>query len=102
MPSQSAEVLASVYHLIHNRPSNTSDSSTSGGPSIMSSALVPGRMRLEAPLSRELKSFCCSSVAGSGESWSSAIGGGLGRRGELDGEGAEAIVRRGYREGPKR
>ena len=70
----------------------TSASSTSGGPSVISSAFVPGRMRRDAPLSSELKSFCCSSLAGSGESWSSAIGGGLGRRGELEGEGAEAIV----------
>jgi hypothetical protein len=68
----------------------------------MSSAFVPGRMRLEAPLSRELKSFCCSSVAGSGETWSSAMGGGLGRRGELDGEGAEAIVGAGYRGKPRK
>jgi hypothetical protein len=29
-----------------------------------------------------LKNFCCSGEAGTGDSWSSAIGGGLGRRGE--------------------
>lgn len=32
-------------------PILTSDNSTSGGPSVMSSALVPGRMRLSAPVS---------------------------------------------------
>lgn len=58
----------------------------------MSSAFVPGRIRLDAPLSKELNSFCCSSVAGSGESWSSAIGGGLGSRGELEGDGTDAIA----------
>lgn len=60
----------------------TSASSNSGGPSAMSSALVPGRIRRAAAWSRLLKNFCCSGEAGTGESWSSAIGGGLGRRGD--------------------
>jgi hypothetical protein len=60
----------------------TSDKSTSGGPSAMSSALVPGRILRSAAWSRLLNSFCCSGDADTGESWSSGIGGGLGRRGE--------------------
>lgn len=48
----------------------------------MSSAFVPGRIRRAALWSRLLKSFCCSGLADIGESWSSGIGGGLGRRGE--------------------
>ena len=48
----------------------------------MSSALVPGRILLSAAWSRLLKSFCCSGDADTGESWSSGMGGGLGRRGE--------------------
>src|SRR5690242_1395257 len=48
----------------------------------MSSALVPGRIRRAAAWSRLLKNFCCSGEAGTGDSWSSAIGGGLGRRGD--------------------
>lgn len=61
----------------------------------MSSALVPGLIRRAAPWSRWLSCFNCSSVVGIGDmgpSWSSAIGGGLGRRGELAGDTAEAIV----------
>jgi hypothetical protein len=48
----------------------------------MSSAFVPGRILRAALWSRLLKNFCCSGLAGTGESWSSGIGGGLGRRGE--------------------
>jgi hypothetical protein len=63
--------------------SRTSERSTRGGPSAMSSAFVPGRIRRAALWSRLLKSFCCcSGVADIGDSWSSGIGGGLGRRGE--------------------
>jgi hypothetical protein len=41
-----------------------------------------------------LKSFCCSSVATGdlGPSWSSAMGGGLGSRGELEGDTADAAM----------
>jgi len=60
----------------------TSDRSTSGGPSAMSSALVPGRILRSAAWSRLLKSFCCSGDEGTGDSWSSGMGGGLGRRGD--------------------
>lgn len=77
---------------------HTSDRSTKGGPSAISAALVPGRIRLEAPLSSVLNSFCCSSVPGDGllgPSWISAMGGGLGRRGELKGEAVVAISRSG-------
>jgi hypothetical protein len=61
----------------------------------MSSALVPGRILLAAPLSKLLNSFCCSSVARRGDlgpSWSSGAGGGLGRRGELEGDATAAIA----------
>ena len=64
-------------------------SSTSGGPSAMSSALVPGRIRLSAPLSRLTTSLATGDL---GPSWSSAIGGGLGRRGELEGDSAEPAI----------
>lgn len=61
----------------------TSDRSTSGGPSAISSALVPGRILLSAAWSRELlNSFCCSGEADTGDSWSSGMGGGLGSRGD--------------------
>lgn len=60
----------------------TSERSTSGGPSAISSALVPGRILRSAAWSRLLKSFCCSGEAGTGDSWSSGMGGGLGRRGD--------------------
>jgi hypothetical protein len=61
----------------------TSDSSTSGGPSAMSSALVPGRILRSAACWRLLNSSCCcSGDADTGDSWSSGIGGGLGSRGE--------------------
>lgn len=59
-----------------------SERSTSGGPSAISSALVPGRILRSAAWSRLLKSFCCSGEAGTGDSWSSGMGGGLGRRGD--------------------
>lgn len=48
----------------------------------MSAALVPGRILRSAAWSRLLKSFCCSGDAEMGDSWSSGMGGGLGRRGE--------------------
>lgn len=67
----------------------TSDRSTSGGPSAISSAFVPGRILRAALWSRLLKSFCCSGLADIGDSWSSGIGGGLGRRGEA----GDAIVK---------
>jgi hypothetical protein len=62
---------------------HTSDSSTSGGPSAMSSAFVPGRILRSAACWRLLNSSCCcSGEADTGDSWSSGIGGGLGSRGE--------------------
>lgn len=48
----------------------------------MSAALVPGRILLSAAWSRLLKSFCWSAEVEMGDSWSSGMGGGLGRRGE--------------------
>ena len=74
----------------------TSCSSTNGGPSAMSSAFVPGRIRREAPVSTALPgNLACSSNTATpgdaGPSWSSAMGGGDGRRGDEAGECA-AIV----------
>ena len=71
-----------------------SESSIKGGPSAMSSAFVPGRIRLDAP---ELTLLTPGNLLPSsnserpgdvGPSWSSAMGGGEGRRGEEDGETA--------------
>jgi hypothetical protein len=66
---------------------------TSSGPSGISDAFVPGRIRREAPSLKLLapKMPCwlgAVAVGDFGPSWSSAIGGGLGRRGELDGDAA--------------
>lgn len=63
----------------------------------MSSAFVPGRIRREAPVSVPLPgslpwSSNRETPGDAGPSWSSAMGGGEGRRGEEDGECA-AIVR---------
>ena len=68
-----------------------------GGPSAMSSALVPGRMRREAPLSMGLGwSLPWSSVrekpGDAGPVWSSAMGGGEGRRGDEAGEWGVAML----------
>lgn len=75
-------ILSARRYLYCSMPRRTSDNSTSGGPSAISSALVPGRILRSAAWSRLLKSFCCSGDADTGESWSSGMGGGLGRRGE--------------------
>jgi len=80
----------------------TSVKSSSGGPSAISAAFVPGRILLDAPESAWLNPLSrpCSSaeaaVGDLGPSWSSAIGGGLGRRGELDGDMAAMVARCGY------
>ena len=58
----------------------------------MSAALVPGRILRDAFASNGFRpSSPCSFGAAMGDlgpSWSSAMGGGLGSRGELDGEAA--------------
>ena len=59
----------------------------------MSSAFVPGRILRAAAWSRLLKNFCCSGDAGTGDSWSSAMGGGLGSRGDA-GEAIAAMRER--------
>lgn len=77
---------------------STSCSSTNGGPSAMSSLLVPGRMRRAAPLSRwaapsSLPSSSYSDTPGDvGIVWSSAMGGGLGSRGEDEGDTTAAAM----------
>lgn len=80
---------------------HTSCISTTGGPSAISSAFVPGRIRLEAPLLRLslLKNLSFSSYSETpgdvGPIWSSAMGGGEGSRGEEAGERAAMTVRGG-------
>lgn len=77
----------------------TSCSSTKGGPSAISSALVPGRILRAAPVSILLipgNLAPCSSKSDTpgevGPIWSSAIGGGDGSRGDDVGDCAEAIL----------
>lgn len=65
--------------------------STSGGPAAISAAFVPGRILRDAESFEgcEEKFGINCGAPGRGETgfvWSSAIGGGLGSRGELDGE----------------
>ena len=57
----------------------------------MSAAFVPGRILLSALAS----SFPCSSddeMGNFGPIWTSAMGGGLGRRGELEGDATLAMM----------
>ena len=72
---------------------NTSVRGTRGGPEAIFAALVPGRIRRDAPLSgnragpRSFISPADLSIPGDGgASWTSGYGGGLGRRGEDCGE----------------
>jgi hypothetical protein len=58
----------------------------------MSAALVPGRILLSAAWSRLLNSVCWSDEVELGDSWSSGMGGGLGRRGEA-GDVMVAVLR---------
>lgn len=70
----------------------TSCSSTSGGPSSISSDFVPGRILRDALWSVLLLvpillySSIMAAPGDTGPVWSSAMGGGLGSRGELAGE----------------
>lgn len=82
----------------------TSDKGTNGGPDAISAALVPGRILRVTPLSGLLRSASSGDVlprvGGPGEVefgkafivgdlrpiWTSGIGGGLGRRGEEEGD----------------
>lgn len=57
----------------------------------MSWALVPGRILLAEPWSTFASSECSSAMGDLGPSWSSAMGGGLGSRGELDGDMAAMV-----------
>jgi hypothetical protein len=76
----------------------TSEMSITGGPSGMLADLVPGRIRLDDPLSGAPSAPSDPSVAdllGNGEfgpSWSSAMGGGLGKRGEACGDMLVAAI----------
>lgn len=74
----------------------TSCRSVNGGPSDMSSALVPGLILLEAPLSTVpvgnlLLSSNSDTPGDMGPVWSSAIGGGEGSRGDEEGD-TELVV----------
>jgi hypothetical protein len=100
--SWKAESICALYQyssLLLGNALRTSARSSSGGPSAISSAFVPGRILRAALWSRSLKNFCCSGLAGTGESWSSGIGGGLGRRGEA-GDAIFGVLGkvRGYRD----
>ena len=81
--------------------SPTSVKGTRGGPFAMSAAFMPGLILLKAPASNGFgASWPCSLGIGTGDfgpmlSWSSAMGGGLGRRGELEGEAAMANMTSG-------
>lgn len=57
----------------------------------MSWAFVPGRILLAEPWSTLASSECSSAIGDFGPSWSSAIGGGLGSRGELEGDMAAMV-----------
>ena len=77
----------------------TSASSTSGGPSAISSAFVPGRILLDAPVSIALLGNLAWSSNNDtpgevGPIWSSAIGGGEGNRGDEEGETAAILDKR--------
>lgn len=78
--------------------SYTSPKSTRGGPSAISSALVPGRILLEALVSRAFPGILSCSLKRAmpglaGPIWSSAIGGGEGRRGDDRGDWAAILGR---------
>lgn len=76
----------------------TSVRGTRGGPMAISAAFVPGLIRLSAFASKGfLPSSPCSfgiAIGDLGPSWSSAIGGGLGSRGELEGDAAMSKFQR--------
>lgn len=94
--------------MLFNEP--TSANGISGGPDAMSAALVPGRILLVAPSSslvgsaRPGEAFPGFGRPGEamldevfmigdlGPSWTSGNGGGLGSRGELDGERAPMLA----------
>lgn len=79
----------------------TCDSGINGGPKAMSAALVPGRiLRVEpsSPPEDPIRILSPSGLIDSpadgdcGPIWTSGNGGGLGRRGELDGETPAAVM----------
>lgn len=72
-------------------------SSVRGGPSVMSSAFVPGRILREASASPLGNLGEYSERPGEvGPLWSSAMGGGEGRRGEDEGETGVAMMLSSY------
>lgn len=95
-------------HLLLMKP--TSANGTRGGPDSMSTALVPGRILLVAPSSSLVRSARPGELFSGflrpgegmldeifmfgdlGPSWTSGNGGGLGSRGELEGERAPMSV----------
>ena len=85
---------------LRHRP--TCDNGINGGQKAMSAALVPGRiLRVELSSSPAPRTFSASwpnespTDGDCGPIWTSVNGGGLGRRGELDGETLAAVMARG-------
>jgi len=82
----------------------TSANGTNGGPDAISAAFVPGRIRRIAPLSNFVVSLFSGTAAlcsglklgDLGPIWTSGKGGGLGRRGDLEGDtppiGASIVI----------
>jgi hypothetical protein len=81
---------------LSRKRAHTSVKGTRGGPNAMSAAVVPGRILRIAFASKGFRPNCpCSlgmAMGDLGPSWSSAMGGGLGSRGELEGEAAMVQV----------
>lgn len=87
------EQCSALRYSVSWKAESISMSSVSGGPSVMSSAFVPGRILRDAsaaPLGN-LGGYN-DSPGDVGPLWSSAIGGGEGRRGEEEGETGVAMV----------
>jgi hypothetical protein len=82
------------------RHNHTSVNGTIGGPDAISADLVPGLIRLVAPesiASCPPSSICPPAIESArvgdfGPIWTSGIGGGLGRRGELGDDNAAALA----------
>lgn len=89
--------------------SHTCDNGINGGPNAMLAALLPGRiLRVEPSSDAGTPRSCSASFPNDsptegdcGPIWTSVKGGGLGRRGELDGE-TPAVMARVERDQEKR
>lgn len=90
-----------AHHANKNLTSSqfTCDNGISGSPDAISAALVPGRILLVDPSSVSAKGAkswsplpVSPTVGDCGPIWTSVNGGGLGRRGELEGDEAVAVA----------